>query len=85
MRFKYENSLPDEGIVHRGVRQGAVTSARIFCLYFDEIVCEIYEQIFRSISGTGIVNFHVSADDLVLFCPTASRMKHLLATLQRCL
>ena len=58
----------------KGVRQGAATSAYLFCVYLDDIL----ENVDNQPMGAG----QAYAEDVVVCCPTTSGLRRLLITLE---
>ena len=65
--FKGSNSIP--WMSRRGVRQGGVTSAYLFCIYIDDILTEISKLPSKCKLGISNLNIQAYADDIVVFCP----------------
>ena len=67
----------------KGVRQGGVTSAYLFCLYIDDVLETINELPYRCWSSLKRINIQAYADDIVIFCPSALRLRRLFYELER--
>lgn len=61
--------------IGRGVRQGGVSSAYLFCLYIDDILREISHEPFGCQLGLSRLNVQAYADDIVLFCPSLTGLR----------
>ena len=58
--------------VLNGVRQGAVLSSVLFCIYFDELIHELESAKFGCHLGLWYIGVLAYADDLVLLAPSAN-------------
>ena len=65
--------------VLNGVRQGAVLSPVLFCIYFDELIHELESAKFGCHIGLWFVGVLAYADDLVLLAPSANATRKMLA------
>ena len=65
--------------ITKGVRQGGVLSAHLFSIYIDSILEEISKEPYGCYLGINRINIQAYADDIVIFCPSASGLRHLLA------
>ena len=65
--------------VLNGVRQGAVLSPVLFCIYFDELIHELESAKFGCHIGLWFVGALAYADDLVLLAPSANATRKMLA------
>ena len=64
--------------VVNGVRQGAVLSPVLFCIYFDELINELQIAKYGCYIGFCFVGVLAYADDLVLLAPSASATRQML-------
>ena len=64
------------------MRQEGVTLAYLFCNYLDDILESVYNQPYECGSGRRKINIQAYADDIVVFCLTASGLRRLLITLE---
>jgi len=60
--------------IHNGVRQGAVLSPVLFCIYFDELIHALESAKYGCYMGLCFVGVLAYADELVLLAP--SNKKH---------
>lgn len=65
--------------VLNGVRQGAVLSPVLFCIYFDELIHELEKSKFGCHIGFLYAGVLAYADDLVLLAPSANATRKMLA------
>ena len=66
----------------RGIRQGGVTSAILFCIYIDDIIKNIASQPYCCRIGINKINVQAYADDVVIFCPTAEGLRVLIQIME---
>jgi hypothetical protein len=64
--------------VVNGVKQGAIISPILFCVYLDNLLIELREAGVGCFIGSWFVGALAYADDLVLLAPTASAMRRML-------
>jgi hypothetical protein len=64
--------------VWNGVRQGAIISPILFCVYFDVLLCQLCSQDIGCHIGSLFVGTLAYADDLVLIAPSAHAMRLML-------
>ena len=79
----YKGSFSGHWTATKGVRQGGVTSAYLFCLYIDDILMSINELPYGCWSGLQRINVQAYADDIVIFCPSVLGLKRLFYELER--
>ena len=75
---KYGNDFSRKWKLMRGVRQGGVLSAYLFCIYLDDILETIGNLGIVCKLGINYMNVQAYADDIVLLAPTASGLQSLL-------
>ena len=75
---KYGNDFSRKWKLLRGVRQGGVLSAYLFCIYLDDILENIGNLGIGCKLGINYMNVQAYADDIVLLAPTASGLRTLL-------
>ena len=78
MSVKYGEIFSDKWNLERGVRQGGILSAFLFCVYLDDILGSMKKCIYGCKLGINLVNCIAYADDVVLMAPTATGLQHLL-------
>ena len=79
-KVKWENGLSDSFSITNGVKQGAVLSAILFCVYIDFLI----SQLRRNRTGCWVngdyVGVIVYADDIVLLSPTLDGLLEMIHT-----
>ena len=75
---KYGNDFIRKLKLLRGVRQGGVLCAYLFCIYLDDILETIGNLGIGCKLGINYMNVQVYADDIVLLSQTASGLQSLL-------
>ena len=78
MSVKYGEDFSDKWNLERGVRQGGILSAFLFCVYLDDILGSMKKCIYGCKVGINLINCIAYADDVVLMAPTATGLQHLL-------
>ena len=66
-----------------GVKQGAVLSPVLFCVYLDNLLIALSKAGVGCFIGTTFVGALAYADDIVIIAPTATAMRKLLAICDR--
>ncbi|KAJ8711765.1 hypothetical protein PYW08_008719 [Mythimna loreyi] len=80
---KWAGSLSDPYRLECGVRQGGLTSPKLFCLYVDQLIRELSgTMVGCSIDGTFVNNISY-ADDMVLLAPSISALRRLVSVCER--
>ena len=74
----YNNHFSEPWFITRGLRQGGVLSAYLFCIYIDDILKTTSRLPYYCRIGLNRVNIQAYADDIVLFCPSSSGLEYLL-------
>ena len=64
--------------VKNGVKQGAVLSPVLFCLYLDGLLSLLAKSGVGCLDGECYVGVQAYADDIVLLAPAANAMRHML-------
>ena len=72
MRVQWDFYKSDSFNVHNGVKQGAIFSPTLFCVYIDDLLKRLKN------SGLGCYIGNIYADDLTLLAPTAEAMRFML-------
>ena len=63
---KYDDAVSKKWNLKRGVRQGGVLSAFLFCVYIDAILTSISQLGVDCKLGINVMNVQAYADDIVL-------------------
>jgi hypothetical protein len=79
VRIRWCGALTDYFLAANGVKQGAVLSPVLFCLYVDNLLVLLSRAGFGCFLGTHFVGALAYADDLVLLAPTATALRKMLA------
>ena len=75
---KYDDAISKKWNLKRGVRQGGVLSAFLFCVYIDDILTSISQLGVGCKLGINVMNVQAYADDIVLMAPSASGLQKIL-------
>ena len=78
----FEGSLSQKWLIKRGVRQGGILSAHLFCIYIDEILLKVSKLPYACRLGISKLNIQAYADEIVVLCPSATGLKVILSVLQ---
>ena len=78
-RVSCNGAYSREWSITKGVRQGGILSAHLFSIYIDSILKEISNEPYGCYLGINRINIQAYADDMVIFCPSAGGLRHLLA------
>jgi hypothetical protein len=70
--------VSDYFLAENGVKQGAVLSPVLFCIYIDNLLKRLKDSGLGCYLGAHFVGALAYADDIVLIAPTASAMRQLL-------
>jgi hypothetical protein len=76
--IKWNNSMSATFPVCNGVRQGAVFSPVLFCIYLDELLHRLKKASVGCFVGSYYLGALCYADDLTLLAPTANAMRVML-------
>jgi hypothetical protein len=79
VRVAWGGITSDYFSVANGVKQGAVLSPVLFCVYIDDLLILLTKSGFGCYIGTYFVGALAYADDIVLVAPTATALRQLLA------
>ena len=75
-KVKWENGLSDSFSTTNGVKQGAVLSATLFCVYIDDLISQLRRNRTECWVNGDYVGVIVYADDIVLLSPGLQEMIH---------
>ena len=75
----YNNVLSNKWSIKRGVRQGGVLSAFLFCIHVDDILKSLAELCVGCKLGINDMNIQAYADDMVLLSPSPCGLRKLLS------
>ena len=75
----YNNVMSNKWSIKRGVRQGAVLSAFLFCIYVDDILKSLAELGVGCKIGINNMNIQAYAYDMVLLSPIPCGLRKLLS------
>ena len=75
---EWNGARSDIFCVTNGVRQGAILSPILFCVYFDDLLHALSDNGSGCYIGTFFVGALAYADDLVLIAPSANAMRQML-------
>lgn len=74
---QWNGHTSDQILTYNGVRQGAVLSPVLFCLYIDELLCKLEKLPYGCRIGTKYFGSFCYADDLTLVSPSVSGLQHM--------
>ena len=77
-RISWDSTLSAVFSVHNGVRQGAISSSILFCLYIDELLIRLKNANVGCYVGNTFLGALCYADDLTLLAPTPDAMRKML-------
>ncbi|XP_063372171.1 uncharacterized protein LOC134660369 [Cydia amplana] len=80
---KWADSLSDAYRLECGVRQGGLTSPKLFSLYVDRLIGELSNAMVGCSVGGKFINNISYADDMVLLSPSISGIQDLLTICER--
>ena len=75
---KYNAAMSRKWNLKRGVRQGGILSAFLFCVYMDDVLETVAKFGVGGKLGISTMNIQAYADDLVLLSPSSSGLQKLL-------
>ncbi|PZC82751.1 hypothetical protein B5X24_HaOG209849 [Helicoverpa armigera] len=79
-QIRWQNSLSEEYRLECGVRQGGISSPKLFNLYLNKLIVELSSKPVGCKVGNVSVNNLSYADDMVLLGPTAGAIREMLRT-----
>jgi hypothetical protein len=78
MRVQWDFNKSDTFNVHNGVKQGAIFSPTLFCVYIDDLLNRLKNLGLGCYIGNIYAGSMAYADDLTLLAPTAEAMRFML-------
>lgn len=78
LKVRWQNVVSQSFECHNGIKQGAVLSPILFCIYMDELLARLKESKIGCFIGNQYCATLCYADDLTLLAPTHSAMTTLL-------
>ena len=78
MRVQWDFYKSDSFNVHNGVKQGAIFSPTLFCVYIDDLLKRLKNLGLGCYIGNIYAGSMAYADDLTLLAPTAEAMRFML-------
>ncbi len=79
-KVKWNGSLSDAFSILNGVKQGAVLSAILFCIYIDDLIKELRHKRDGCWINNRYVGIAVYADDIVLLSPALDGLQNMVDT-----
>jgi len=78
VRISWCGAASDYFVADNGVKQGAVLSPVLFCVYIDDLIILLSKAGVGCYIGSNFVGALAYADDIVLIAPTATALRNLL-------
>ena len=78
MRVQWDSNKSELFNVHNGVKQGAIFSPTLFCVYIDDLLNRLKNSGLGCYIGSLYAGSMAYADDLTLLAPTAEAMRFML-------
>ena len=79
-KVRWESSISDSFAITNGVKQGAVLSAILFCVYIDDLLKELRRNGDGCWINNNFVGIIVYADDIVLLSPCIDGLQRMIDT-----
>ena len=79
-KVKWGNGPSDSFSITNGVKQGAVLSAILFCVYIDDLISQLRRNRTGCLVNGDYVGVIVYADDIVLLSPTLDWLQEMIHT-----
>ena len=76
--IKWNSALSDTFSVKNGVRQGAILSPSLFCVYLDTLLCQLRDAGLGCHIGGNFLGAFGYADDVTLLAPTRQGLQSML-------
>jgi hypothetical protein len=80
MYVKWNGTCSAPFSVSNGVKQGGILSPILFCIYMDDLLCELEKNGIGCHVGNMYSGTFMYADDIILLCPSVSGMQNMLIT-----
>ena len=77
--IKWNSALSDTFSVKNGVRQGAILSPSLFCVYLDTLLCQLRDAGLGCHIGGNFLGAFGYADDVTLLAPTRQGLQSMLS------
>ena len=77
-KVKWNGILTKAFSIKNGVKQGAVLSATLFCIYIDDLIKELRKKRDGCWVNGGYVGIIVYADDVVLISPSIDGLQNMI-------
>ena len=79
-RVRWNGELSELVKISNGVKQGAVLSAKLFCIYIDDIIKNLRKSVDGCWINGNFVGAIVYADDIVLLSPSIDGLQNMIKT-----
>ena len=79
-KVKWKRDMSDSFSISNGVKQGAVLSAILFCIYINDLIKELRKNREGCWVNGGYVGILVYADDIALLSPTMDGLQNMIDT-----
>ena len=79
-KVKWNRDMSDSFSISNGVKQGAVLSAILFCIYINDLINELRKNREGCWVNGGYVGILVYADDIALLSPTIDGLQNMIDT-----
>ena len=82
-KVRWKGSMSDSFSISNGVKQGAVLSAILFCIYIDGLIKEIRRKREGCWVNGAFLGIIVYADDIALLSPSIDGLQNMVSTCER--